>query len=75
MTKVHYSPYSDEDESYSERAMCGVRVGESYQYDNRWNYVTCKLCEKNRDKIESSIKVEEETIVDQMGDMVEFLSC
>jgi hypothetical protein len=73
MSKVHYSPYADGDESYAERAMCGVIVGENYQYDNRWANVSCKMCIKNRIKIEGCAKSIEEDAVNQLGDMAEFI--
>lgn len=73
MTKVHYNASHDGiEESYSERAMCGVKVGENYDFHYDWRYVTCKLCLRNRDKIESAVRVEEESIVDQLGDMADF---
>lgn len=73
MSKVHYSPYCDEDESYSDRAHCGVKVGESYQFDNLWSGVTCKLCIKNRVKIESAVRFAEDDAVNQMGEMAAFM--
>ena len=73
MSKVHYATSNGEEESYSERAMCGVRVGENYQYDNHWANVSCKLCIKNRTKIESCVNSIESDVINQLGDMANFM--
>jgi len=71
MGKVHFGYENDPDEYYVEKARCGTPVGEGYKISSYWHEVTCKKCLKNRSNIESSVKCEEDYIINQMGDMVE----
>lgn len=74
MPKTHYSNEPDIEESYAETAWCGTPVGENYLFDSRWAHVTCQRCLRYRVKIENSVKVQEQDIVNQLGDMAEYFS-
>ena len=74
MGNVHFGFESDLEENFSEKADCGTPVGESSEFSHQWSNVTCKRCLKNREKIESALKLQEENIVEHMGGMVAFHS-
>lgn len=56
MAVTHYDPYFDEEDP-TEVAICGTHVGENYQWNNNWNYVSCKKCLKM--KVEMDIQIQE----------------
>lgn len=70
--KTHFSRYPDDDEQ-PEHASCGTLLGESAEQTSQWAYVTCLSCLQRKDKIMAHIESEERAIVDQMGDMANFM--
>lgn len=68
--KTHYHPHPQDDD---EIAACGVWLGESSNLSGDWKNVDCLRCAKAKDKISASFAVEEATIVQQMGDMADFM--
>jgi hypothetical protein len=68
--KTHYSPFLQEDE---EQAVCGTWLGEASNLSGDWSRVDCRHCISRKRKIASSIAAEEQAIVQQMGDMANFM--
>lgn len=69
--RTHFYPYSADDDI--EQAPCGARIGESSALSNQWAHVDCRLCIRNKAKITAAHKTNERAIVEQMGDMAEFM--
>ena len=77
--KTHFGFFcNDGDYEYPqvhcEKTVCGYdseNVTENYTYEN-WDLVTCKKCLKVKDEVIASQLEDEEFIVYQMGDMVDF---
>jgi len=72
MSKIHFDPYGD-DYSCVENTPCGVRMPEDYKSSSLWTDVDCKRCLYNRAKLTDSFKENEKAIVNQMGDMADYL--
>jgi len=70
--RTHFYPYSDGDDI--EQTPCGTWIGESSAVSNQWTHVDCRLCIKNKTKIVASHQEQERAIVEQMGDMANFMS-
>ena len=68
--KTHYSAHPRDDE---EQASCGAWLGEASNLSGDWSRVDCRRCLRGREKISSSIAAEEGAIVQQMGDMANFM--
>lgn len=71
--KTHFDPYLSDIACDSEVAMCGTRLGEQMDSSNRWSEVDCKRCLSQRIKIDAEVARDEEIIVRQMGDFVDFI--
>lgn len=69
--KTHYCPHP-QDES-EEQAVCGTWLGESSNLSGEWPRVDCRRCIKSKEKITLSVAAEESAIVQQMGDMADFM--
>ncbi|WP_045391854.1 hypothetical protein [Vibrio rotiferianus] len=70
--KTHFGNESDIEDAFSEKADCGTQIGEASEFSMNWSEVTCKVCLKNRSKIEADIQLREENILEHMGGMVTF---
>lgn len=68
--KTHYSAHPQDDE---ERAACGTWLGEGSNLTGDWSCVDCRHCLRSKGKIASAVAAEEEAIVEQMGDMANFM--
>lgn len=69
--KTHFDPHTCEDE-YADKYPCGTTPSwEEYKATGDWDKVTCKLCLKSKDKLDSERLSIEKEIVNQMGDMAE----
>lgn len=68
--KTHYCPRSQGDE---EQAACGTWLGEASNVSGDWSFVDCLRCTKAKEKICSAVVAEEHAIVEQMGDMANFM--
>lgn len=73
MAKSHFFPYIDNTEDL-EFAPCGTRLGETGEITGIWDRVTCKRCMRRKHWINQAIEAEERAIVQQMGDMADFMS-
>lgn len=70
--KTHYYPWGfDEDD---EQAPCGTWFGESPRVSGDWSRVDCGHCIRRKKRIMGAIESEEKFIVDQMGDMADFMA-
>lgn len=70
--KTHYYPYGFyEDE---ERAPCGTWFGDESSVSVDWKRVTCGHCKRRKSRIIGAIADTEKDIVDQMGDMADFMA-
>lgn len=69
--KTHYFPWGLDDDA--ERAPCGTWFGEASNVSDDWNMVTCGSCIRRKKRIMGAIEVDEKAIVDQMGDMADFM--
>ncbi|MCO8161050.1 hypothetical protein NJC40_03575 [Pseudomonas sp. 21LCFQ02] len=70
--KTHYCPRPQDDEC-EEQAACGTWLGESSSLSGDWALVDCRRCIKGKEKITQSVATEEAAIVQQMGDMANFM--
>ncbi|WP_296277829.1 hypothetical protein [Pseudomonas sp. UBA7530] len=68
---THFSRYPDDDGP--EQAPCGVWIGDASDLSSDWSRVDCKRCLKWKDTIMATHEAEESAIVQQMGDMAEFM--
>ena len=68
---THFSRYPDDDGP--ERAPCGVWIGDASDLSSDWSRVDCKRCLKWKDTIMATHEAEESAIVQQMGDMADFM--
>lgn len=76
--RTHYYPpglarYDSDGHDYVERGPCGTWLGETSELSGDWARVDCKRCLKDRPAITASSQAEERAIVQQMGDMAEFM--
>lgn len=69
--KTHYRPHP-QDES-EEQAVCGAWLGETSNLSGDWSVVDCQRCLRGKKKITASVAAEEDAIVQQMGDMANFM--
>jgi len=69
--KTHYSAHPQDDSE--EQAVCGTWLGEASSLSGDWSRVDCRHCIKRKGKISLSVAAEEEAIVQQMGDMANFM--
>ncbi|WAH56567.1 hypothetical protein LZ023_26675 [Pseudomonas silvicola] len=69
--KTHYCPHP-QDES-EEQAVCGTWLGETSNLSGEWSLVDCQRCVRGKKKISASVAAEEDAIVQQMGDMANFM--
>jgi hypothetical protein len=69
--KTHYCPHP-QDES-EEQAVCGTWLGEASNLSGEWSRVDCRRCIGSKVKISLSVATEEAAIVQQMGDMANFM--
>ena len=71
--KTHFAPcaYGDLDEI--ERSACGTWLGGLSNLTRDWSRVDCGTCLKRREKITKQVQDEELAIVQQMGDMADFM--
>lgn len=56
-----------------ERAPCGTWLGEGSGLSGMWEKVDCHRCQVAKVKIIESAATEESAIVEQMGDMADFM--
>lgn len=68
--KTHYSHFQQDDE---EQSACGTFLGEASNLSGDWSRVDCRHCIRSKGKIASAIAAEEHAIVQQMGDMADFM--
>ena len=68
---VHFSRYPDDDGP--EQAPCGIWIGDASDLSSDWSRVDCKRCLKWKDTIMATHEAEQSAIVEQMGDMAEFM--
>lgn len=68
--RTHFYPYSDDE---AEFAACGTPLGFGGDTSSNWGLVDCRLCIKNKAKITAAHETNERAIVEQMGDMAEFM--
>lgn len=73
MSKTHYYPPFLAGDEEAERGPCGVWLGETSKLSGDWRAVDCARCLKKRLAITASSEAEECAIVQQMGDMAEFI--
>lgn len=69
--KTHFAPFTDLEDI--EQAPCGTWLGEASELSGDWAKVDCLLCQKHKAKIISAAVAEERAIVEQMGDMANFM--
>lgn len=69
--KTHYLPHLQDDSE--ERGVCGTWLGEASNLSGEWSRVDCQRCIKSKEKITLSVATEESAIVQQMGDMANFM--
>lgn len=69
--KTHFSPHLQPDDA--EQAACGTWLGEASGMTGDWARVDCRLCLKMKARITEQSQAEERAIVEQMGDMAEFM--
>jgi hypothetical protein len=69
--RTHFEPHLQYDEA--EQAMCGTWYGDASNSTGDWSRVDCRRCIKLKARITKSSEAEERAIVDQMGDMAEFM--
>lgn len=70
--KTHYDPHPHGEES-EEQAVCGTWLGETSDLSGDWSRVDCRRCIRGKGKISQSVAAEEDAIVQQMGDMADFM--
>jgi hypothetical protein len=76
--KVHFGIIIDEGDyehplSTCEETLCGCTGEEPCMNAvEEWQMVTCKKCLKLKQKYELGVKIDEEAIVNQMGEMADF---
>ncbi|MEQ6329181.1 hypothetical protein VLF92_12760 [Pseudomonas chengduensis] len=68
---THFSRYPDDEGP--EQAPCGIWIGDASDLSSDWGRVDCKRCLKWKDTIMATHEAEESAIVQQMGDMAEFM--
>lgn len=76
--RTHYYPpglarYDADGHDYVERGPCGTWLGESSELSGDWSLVDCKLCLKDRPAITASSEAEGRAIVQQIGEMADFM--
>lgn len=69
--RTHFYPYSPDDDI--EQVQCSTWIGESSAVSNQWAQVDCRLCIRNKAKIVAGHQGNERAIVQQMGEMAEFI--
>lgn len=69
--KTHFSPTPVQDDI--EQAPCGTWLGDASGLSGEWTNVDCQLCHKRKEKIIGSAAAEERAIIEQMGDMANFM--
>jgi len=76
--RTHYYPpglarYDADGHDYVERGPCGTWLGEGSKLIGDWSRVDCMRCLKEKPAITASSEAEERAIVQQMGDMADFM--
>ncbi|TFF34908.1 hypothetical protein [Pseudomonas sp. RIT623] len=69
--KVHFCPGAAPEDL--EQAPCGTWLGESSELSGDWARIDCRLCQSRKEKIIGSAAAEEHAIIEQMGDMADFM--
>ncbi len=69
--RTHFLPHLQDDSE--ERAVCGVWLGEGSNFSGDWSRVDCQRCIKSKEKINQSVASEEAAIIQQMGDMANYM--
>ncbi|WP_252088767.1 hypothetical protein [Pseudomonas sp. MWU13-3659] len=69
--KTHFAPFTDLDDL--EQAPCGTWLGDTSELSGEWSKVDCLLCQKRKDRIIAAAAAEESAIVEQMGEMAEWM--
>lgn len=70
--KTHYYPWGRYDDE--EHAPCGTWFGEDSNVSADWESVTCGHCKRRKRRIMGVVADEEKDIVNQMGDMADFMA-
>lgn len=75
MPETHFDPYFDDESlDYDSKTPCGVVYAEHDAYGtSAWSEVSCKRCLKTKSKLQLIHDTIEKQIVDQMGDMANFI--
>lgn len=68
---THFAPHLQFDDA--EQAACGTWIGEASNMTGDWARVDCRICIKLKARITDQAEAEERAIVEQMGDMAEFM--
>lgn len=68
---THFAPFTDLEDV--EQAPCGTWLGESSELSGYWAMVDCRLCQKRKSNITKAAAAEERAIVEQMGEMADFM--
>jgi len=69
--KTHFAPFTDLEDL--EQAPCGTWLGDASELSGDWAKVDCRLCQSRKEKIIGSAAAEERAIIEQMGDMADFM--
>ncbi|EKT4561846.1 hypothetical protein QEM42_003040 [Pseudomonas putida] len=69
--KTHFAPFSNLEDL--EQAPCGTWLGEDSGLSGHWAKVDCQRCQNRKEKIIGSAAAEDRAIVEQMGDMADFM--
>ena len=69
--KTHFAPFTDLEDL--EQAPCGTWLGGTSELSGDWTKVDCRLCQMRKERITRSAEAEERAIIEQMGEMAEFM--
>lgn len=69
--KTHFAPFTDLEDL--EQAPCGTWLGSASELAGDWAMVDCRLCKRRRERITQSAADEERAIIEQMGEMADFM--
>jgi hypothetical protein len=65
--------FATEDPDEIEQSPCGTPIGKSSDASGNWSHVDCGRCLNRKTKITAAHAAEERAIVEQMGDMADFM--
>ncbi len=68
---THFDPRQDD--GSADQSACGTLLGECSESTSNWAHVDCRRCLKSKTKINAAHAAEEAAIVEQMGDMANFM--